>query len=216
MGHKVHPKIFRMQVIYKWPSRWFAKLNKEEYRKNLKQDIEIRESVRKQCKDAGVDEVKIERDHSGEITITLTVAKPGIIIGRGGSGVEDLTKKLEKDILKGKNKIRVNIQEIKQPNLSARIVGMNMAADLEKRMPYRRVMKQALDRVEKAGAKGVRVMVAGRLNGADIARKETLSRGKIPLQNLRADIDYARIKAHTIYGVIGIKVWIYKGEVFDK
>ncbi len=215
MGHKVHPKIFRMQVIYKWPSRWFAKLNKEEYRKNLRQDIEMREFIRKQCKDAGVDEIKVERDLSGEVTITLTVAKPGLIIGRGGSGVEDLTTKLEKKILKGKNKIRMNVVEIKKPNLSARVVGMNMAADLEKRMPYRRVLKQALDRVDKAGAKGVRVMVAGRLNGADIARRETLSRGKIPLQNLRADIDYARVNAHTIYGVIGIKVWIYKGEVFE-
>ena len=215
MGHKVHPKIFRMQVIYKWPSRWFAKLNKEEYRKNLRHDIEMREFIRKQCKDAGVDEIKVERDLSGEVTITLTVAKPGLIIGRGGSGVEDLTTKLEKKILKGKNKIRMNVVEIKKPNLSARVVGMNMAADLEKRMPYRRVLKQALDRVDKAGAKGVRVMVAGRLNGADIARRETLSRGKIPLQNLRADIDYARVNAHTIYGVIGIKVWIYKGEVFE-
>ncbi len=215
MGHKVHPKIFRMQVIYKWPSRWFAKLNKEEYRKNIREDVEMREFIRKQCKAAGVDEINIERDLSGEVTVVLTVAKPGLIIGRGGSGVEDLTNKIEKAVLKDKRKVRVNIQEIKKPNLSARIVGMNMAADLEKRMPYRRVLKQALDRAEKAGAKGVRVAAAGRLNGADIARRETLSRGKIPLQNLRADIDYASIKAHTIYGVIGIKVWIYKGEVFE-
>lgn len=215
MGHKVHPKIFRMQVIYKWPSRWFAKLNKDEYKNNLQQDVRIREFIEKTCKQAGVDEVRIERSNSGDITITLTVAKPGIIIGRGGSGVEELIKQIETKILKGQSKVKLNIQEVKNPNLAARIVAINMAQDLEKRMPYRRVLKQALSRIEKAGAKGGRVSVAGRLNGADIARRETLTVGKIPLQNLRADIDYANVVANTIYGVIGIKVWIYKGEVFE-
>lgn len=215
MGHKVHPKIFRMQVIYKWPSVWFAKLNKEEYRHNVKQDVQIRALIEKECKQAGVDQVGIERGNAGDITVILTVAKPGIIIGRGGSGVEDLIKKIEKEVLKGKHKVKINIQEVKKANLSARVVAVSMAEELEKRMPFRRVLKQAIARVEKAGAIGVRVSVSGRLNGADIARRETLSSGKIPLQNLRADIDYAQVEARTMFGVIGVKVWIYKGEVFD-
>ena len=217
MGHKVHPTIFRTQVIYTWPSRWYARLGSKEYRDFVQQDVKIRKFIRKIGKEAGVDQIKIERDHNGDVSLQISVARPGLMIGRGGSGIEDLTKKIEKDVLEGKRKVRISIVELKKPNLAAHVVGQQMANEIEKRMPFRRVMKQTLERIQRdGGALGARVIMGGRLNGAEIARRETLSWGKIPLQNLRADIDYALTEAHTNFGVIGIKVWVYRGDVFQQ
>jgi len=217
MGHKVHPTLFRTQVIYTWPSRWYTRLGSKEYRDFVQQDVKIRKFIRKIGKEAGIDQIKIERDHNGDVSLQITVARPGLMIGRGGSGIEDLTKKIEKDVLDGKRKVRISIVELKKPNLSAHVVGQQMANEIEKRMPFRRVMKQTLERIQRdGGALGARVIMGGRLNGAEIARRETLSWGKIPLQNLRADIDYAHSEAYTNFGVIGIKVWVYRGDVFQQ
>jgi small subunit ribosomal protein S3 len=150
------------------------------------------------------------------MTITIHSAKPGVIIGRSGAGIEELRKKILGKFFRGKRmNIMVNVSEISQPSLSSRVVGLQIAQDIEKRLPFRRSMKMATERVMKAGAKGVKIMIGGRLNGAEIARTEQLLQGSIPLHNLRADIDFARVRANTIFGVIGIKVWIYKGEIFD-
>lgn len=212
MGQKVHPKSFRIGELYGWSSKWFS--NKD-YAKFLQQDTLIKKHIRKELRDAAVAEVEIERS-AGNVTIIIHSGKPGIIIGRGGQGVEELKKKIKTKFLEQKTNVNINIKEISNPNLSSELVVQSIATDLEKRMPFRRVMKQAISRVEKTSAKGVKVQVAGRLNGADIARTETLSSGSLPLHTLRADIDYARGVARTIYGAIGIKVWIYKGEVFKK
>jgi len=212
MGRKVHPKIFRVGQIYSWNSKWFSSKN---YSTFLKQDIQIRKFIMNELKDASIARIEIERA-ANTITTIIFSAKPGIIIGRGGKGVENLKNKISKKFLPPKTTLNINIQEVKNPNLAAEIVTQAIIADLEKRMPYRRVMKQAISRVEKAGAKGIKVIVSGRLNGAEIARTETLTWGKLPLHTLRAEIDYARGKAMTTYGTIGVKVWIYKGEVFKK
>lgn len=213
MSHKVHPRIFRIGTIYEWSSRWFARPGKGGYAEQVREDHAVRTFIRKQLREAGVDDVKIERA-PGEIVVHLVTARPGVIIGRGGAGAEELRKKVQEQLLHGTHKVKVNITEVGKPSLSATIVAQGIAQDLERRMPFRRVMKQAIERVQKAGAHGVRVMLGGRLNGAEIARREKLSWGKIPLQNLRADIDFALVEANTIYGVIGVKVWIYRGEIF--
>lgn len=216
MGHKVHPVSFRLQVINTWPSRWYSRLGSKEYRDFIQQDVTIRKYIRSIGKEAGIDQVKIERDGRGTISLVIGVARPGLLIGRGGSGIDDLTKKIEKTVLKGKHKVRINIVELKKPTLSAHVVGQQMANEIEKRMPFRRVMKQTLERINReGGALGARVIMGGRLNGAEIARRETQSWGKIPLQSLRADIDYAHTEAYTNFGVIGIKVWVYRGDVFE-
>jgi len=212
VGHKVHPKIFRLGELYTWNSKWFAR---KDYAKFLRQDILIRKFLKKELKDAAIAQIEIERTPAAT-TVIIYSAKPGVIIGRGGQGIEELKKKIKKNFLDPKSSLNVNIKEIDQPNLCADLIVQSIAADLEKRMPFRRVMKQAIGRVEKAGAKGVKITVSGRLNGAEIARTETLSSGKLPLHTLRADIDYARGAAQTTYGVLGIKVWIYKGEIFKK
>lgn len=217
MGNKVHPKIFRIGIIRGWDSKWFARFGGGDYTKRLREDVKIRQLLEESCKMAGVDKIEIERNVDN-ITVIIHVAKPGVIIGRGGSSVEEVKKKLIKTIWPGKKiSLNLNIMEVQKPSLSARIILQGMTADLEKRMPFRRVLKQALERIEKAGgAQGAKVYVAGRLNGAEIARDEKLAWGKIPLHNLRADIDYACGVARTIYGAIGVKVWIYRGEIFDK
>lgn len=214
MGQKIHPKVFRLQTIYDWDSKWFAPRGK--YVQYLKEDVQIREFVKKALKDAAVDSVLIDRNNN-KITLTIISAKPGFVIGRSGSGIEELKKKLDKNFFAGKRvTVNINVKEVAHPALSARVVGQQIAGEIERRMPFRRSMKMARERIMKAGAKGAKITVGGRLNGADIARVETISEGSIPLHNLRADIDYARVTAHTIWGTIGIKVWIYKGEVFDK
>jgi len=212
MGQKVHPKVFRLGELYSWDSKWFSK---RDYAKFLQQDILIKKFLKKELREAAVAQIDIERSGT-TVTVIIHSAKPGIIIGRGGQGVEELKKKIKAKFLDKKVNLNVNIKEITDPNSSAELVAQSMIFDLEKRMPYRRVMKQAISRVEKTNAKGIKVIVAGRLNGAEIARSETLTSGNLPLHTLRADIDYSRGIAHTTYGTIGVKVWIYKGEVFRK
>lgn len=213
MGHKVHPKIFRINVINTWGSKWYAR--RKDYADLVREDVKIKEFIFKTLKDAGIDSVEIERK-GGAITIIVNAAKPGVIIGRSGVGAESLKKNLVKEFWRGKKvPLSINIFEVKRPSLSAQIVMQGAAADLEKRMPFRRVMKQAIEKAKKSGAKGVKIQVGGRLNGAEIARTEKLLDGKVPLQNLRADIDYACGIAQTTYGVIGVKVWINRGEVFN-
>lgn len=213
MGHKIHPKVFRLSTIYKWDSKWFAP--RRSYIPKLREDVLLREFLLKTLKEASVDRVVIDRN-ANDVTINIYSAKPGFIIGRAGAGIEELKKKLLKEFYRGKRvNLNINIQEVARPALSARIVGLQIAQEIEKRMPFRRSMKMAIERVMKSGAKGVKITLGGRLNGADIARTETISQGSIPLHNLRADIDFARVQADTVYGAIGIKVWIYRGEVFD-
>lgn len=212
MGHKVNPIIFRIGPIYTWPSHWFAKKNI--YPKLLRQDVELREFLTEQLKDAGLEKIEVERG-ANNLTLTIHTAKPGFIIGRGGAGVEDLKKKI-KQKFGIKENLTLNIQEVDKPALSAAIVARSMVVDLEKRIPFRRVLKSALEKMQKGGALGAKVWVAGRLNGAEIARTEVLSLGKLPLHNLRAQIDYTCQEAQTIYGKLGVKVWIYRGDVFSE
>jgi small subunit ribosomal protein S3 len=215
MGHKVNPKVIRLNITRTWPSRWFG--TGKVLIKNLEQDVKLRKFLFSELREAGVDRVEIERG-GHKITIGVFTAKPGIIIGRGGSGVGDLKKKLHSKFLKNfrLGDINLNITEFDRPNLSSAIIAGSMAIDIEKRMPFRRVMKQAINRIERAGALGVKVVVSGRLNGSEIARTEMLTSGKVPLHTLRADIDFAKATAKTTYGAIGIKLWIYKGDIFKK
>ena len=170
--------------------------------------------IAQELKEALVDRVEIERSRQ-TLSITIYSAKPGVIIGRAGAGIEDLNKKIKTKFYRGRRvDLRVNVKEVSHPSLSARIVGLQVVADLEKRMPFRRIMKMAIEKVLKAEAQGVKITLSGRLNGAEIARTETLAKGKIPLHNLRADIDFASVTAFTIFGTIGVKVWINRGEVF--
>lgn len=215
MGKKVNPKVMRLGVIRTWPSLWFERGDK--YIKSVRQDVLIRKHLIKTFMEAGVDRVEITRN-PGKISIDLWTAKPGIIIGRGGDGVEKLKTNLHRKFLTNfrREEINLNIKELERPQLSAQIAVQIAILDIEKRVPFRKVMRQIINRAEKGGALGVKIVVAGRLNGAEIARSEKLVSGKVPLQTLRADIDYARGAARTSYGMIGIKVWIYKGEVFEK
>jgi small subunit ribosomal protein S3 len=219
MGQKVNPKIFRTPIIRGWDSRWFSQRS---FSKFLKQDILIRKFLQKKLKEAGVGKIEIERS-AEKINININAVRPGLIIGRSGVGIEQIKKEIELQIINkkdtavpGKVVLNLNVMEVDKPNLNAQVVLDNIIADLEKRIPYRRVMKQAIGRVMRAGALGVKVTVAGRLNGAEIARREKLTEGTIPLHTIRADIDYSRGAAQTIYGKIGVKVWIYRGEVFSK
>lgn len=212
MGHKVHPKAHRLQVIYTWDSRWFSKNN---YAKFAEQENRIRVFLVKKLKDAHVDAISIERSPK-EMTINILVAKPGFVIGRGGKGLEDLKKEIEKKFLKMSLRVKLNIKELKSSALSAEVVAQTMASDIERRIPFRRVMKQGMERVMKAGAQGIKVVMAGRLNGVEIARREKLSTGTLPLITLRSDVEYAFTEAQTIYGKIGIKVWICHGKVFGR
>jgi small subunit ribosomal protein S3 len=215
MGKKVNPKIFRMGITKSWDSVWFE--SGKNYIKNVAQDIAVRRYLIKEFKEAGVDKVEIIRSLN-RIQIDLWTGKPGLLIGRGGNGVEDLKKKLHTKFLKTFRigEITLNIKEVSRPGLSAQIAVQTMTLEIEKRIPFRKVMKQAISRIERSGAQGAKVVIGGRLNGAEIARTEKLVWGKVPLNTLRADIDYARGAAHTSYGAIGIKVWVYKGEVFEK
>jgi small subunit ribosomal protein S3 len=214
MGHKVHPKAFRLGTTTTWPSKWFAR--KQIYRTQIEQDHDIRAFFKKSLKDAGLAHVLIDRSR-GTLAITLTTARPGVVIGHQGTGIEDLKKKFLKEFYRGKKvQFQLNVQEVPKAGLEATVVCGQIIADLEKRMPFRRVLKQTIERTKKAGALGVKVAVSGRLNGAEIARREWLSWGKIPLSNLRADIDYYNDFAKTQMGTIGVKVWIYRGDVFAK
>jgi small subunit ribosomal protein S3 len=214
MGHKVHPKAFRIGTTMTWPSRWFAR--DEAYRTQLRQDLAIRDFFKKELKDAAVSQVVINRSR-GALEINIATAKPGLVIGRSGSGIEDLKKKFLKEFFPGKKiQFQLNVSEIGKPALEATIVCQQVISDLERRLPFRRVLKMAIERVKKAGALGVKIAVSGRLNGAEIARREWLGWGKIPLTNLRADIDYANGTARTMAGSLGVKVWIYRGDIFEQ
>ncbi|MBU0649277.1 30S ribosomal protein S3 [Patescibacteria group bacterium] len=214
MGRKVHPRIFRLnQAGATWTSKWFQK---KDYKKSLQEDIKIQDFLDTKLKESAVDKLEIERSRNA-ITVVIHTAKPGLIIGRSGAGVDELKKRIKDEFFPGtKTVININIQEVQKPSFSAAIVAEQIVMDLEKRIRYRRAMKVAIDRVQKAGALGVKVRLSGRLDGVEIARCETLSWGKIPLHNLRADIDYVYKIAKTIYGTIGVKVWIYRGEIFEE
>jgi len=210
MGQKVNPISLRIGINRLWDSKWYA--NKKKYNKTLHQDFAIEEAIKEKLKDASVSRIEILRT-ANSVSINVHSAKPGLIIGRGGETIEKLRELLER---KFGTKFSVNIMEIKQPNLDAHLVAESIAKQVERRISYRRAAKMAIDRSLEVGALGVKVRVAGRLNGVEIARSEFFSKGKIPLHTFRADIDYAYVPAHTTYGVIGIKVWIYKGDVFKK
>jgi small subunit ribosomal protein S3 len=203
-----------MNTVQTWDSKWFAR--KHQFPRLLEEDTKMRAYLLKSLREAAVDRVDIERSGNA-ITITVHSAKPGFIIGRAGTGAEELKRKLAEKFFKGRKvNLHLNIVEVARAALSSAVVATQAAMDIEKRMPYRRVMKQIIDKVQKGGAQGVRVRLSGRLGGAEISRREQLASGSIPLHNLRADINYAQATAHTIYGTIGVKVWIYRGEVFEK
>lgn len=212
MGHKVHPKIHRTQVIYTWDSKWFSKKN---YAQFAEDDVRIREYLLKKFKDAHIDSIGLERGPK-HMTVTIFAAKPGFIIGRGGQGLEQVRKDIERKFLRMSTKVKLNIQEVRSPSLSAQIVGQTIVSELERRIPFRRVMKQTMERVMKSGAVGVKLKVSGRLNGAEIARTEKMAAGSVPLITMRSDVDYASIPAYTLFGKIGVKVWICHGEVFGR
>ena len=207
MGQKVNPHGFRVGVIKDWDTRWYA--SKKDFADNLIEDYQIREFLKKKLFAAGISKIEIERA-ANKITINIYTAKPGIVIGRGGAGVEQVKKDVNKLVKKPCN---INIIEVKHADTDAQLVAENIAQQLERRISFRRAMKQTVGRVMKSGAKGIKATCAGRLGGAEIARSETYHDGSIPLQTLRADIDYGFAEAHTTYGRIGVKVWIYKGEV---
>lgn len=209
MGQKVHPKGFRIGIIRDWESNWYADKN---YAELLHEDIKIRRFIKDKLFQAGISGVEIERA-ANRVKISIRTAKPGIVIGRGGAEVEALRKALEKMTNK---KVNVNIIEIKKPELDAQLVAEGIAAQLVKRVAFRRAMKQAVARTMRLGAQGVKITSSGRLAGAEIARTEWYSEGKVPLHTLRADIDYGFAEAQTTYGKIGVKVWIYKGEILPE
>ncbi|SDQ32482.1 30S ribosomal protein S3 [Carnobacterium viridans] len=206
MGQKINPTGLRVGIIRDWDSKWYAEKDFANY---LHEDIAIREYIAKKLSEASVSKVEIERA-ANRVNVSVHTAKPGMVIGKGGSEVDALRKKLND--LTGK-RVHINIVEIKRPDLDAKLVGEGIARQLESRVAFRRAQKQAIQRTMRAGAKGIKTMVSGRLNGADIARSETHSEGTVPLHTLRADIDYAWEEAATTYGKLGIKVWIYRGEV---
>ena len=209
MGQKINPTGLRIGVIKDWESRWYA--DKSSFGETLVEDYNLREYLLKTLAPAGVPKVEIERD-AKRVRINIHCAKPGMVIGRGGSEIEKLKKICEKK-LSGDKEVFINIVEIKQPDLNAQLVAENIAAQLEKRVSFRRALKQSISRTMKLGARGIKTQVSGRIGGAEIARTERYHEGTIPLQTIRADIDYGFAEAHTTYGIIGVKVWLYKGEV---
>ena len=206
MGQKVNPHGFRVGVIADWDSKWFAD---KDYQKNLLEDIKIRDFIKDKQFQAGISRVTIERTEQ-KMRISIYTAKPGIVIGRQGSNIELLKKDLAKLT---DSKLDINIIEVKSPDMDATLVAENVASQLERRIAFRRAMKQCVGRTMRLGAKGIKITCSGRLGGAEIARSESYRDGSIPLHTLRADIDYGTAEAHTTYGRIGVKVWIYKGEV---
>jgi len=207
MGQKINPHGFRIGVIKDWDTKWYA--NKKTFSDYLVEDVMIRKFIKKKLYISGISRIEIDRA-ANKIKINVNTAKPGLVIGKGGQGIEELRKEVE--ALTGKS-VLINITEIKVPEMDATLVAENIASQLEKRISFRRAMKQSMSRTMKTGAKGIKTSCAGRLGGAEIARTEHYHEGTIPLQTLRADIDYGFAEANTTYGKIGVKVWIYKGEV---
>ncbi len=210
MGRKVHPVGFRLNLNKGWEGRWFAK--GKDYRENLQQDFAIRQLIHKDADKAGVSRVEVER-FPGKVKVIVHTAKPGILIGRKGESVKKIRQDLE--ALTGK-KIDLEIKEIKAPDVDAYLVALNLAGQIERRVSYRRAMKRALQQATRQGAQGIKVEVQGRLSGAEMARSVWLREGRVPLQTMRADIDFARAEALTTYGRIGVKVWVYKGEILPE
>ena len=211
MAQKTHPIGFRLGIVKDWQARWFAG-KQANYRALVLEDVTIRKTISKNYPEAGISRVEIERGTS-DVIITIHTARPGIVIGRGGQRVEEIRKELEALTAR---KARLNVQEIRQPELDAFLVARNIADQLERRIAFRRAIRQAVTRTMQAGAKGIKVICGGRLGGADIARTEKVLEGRVPLHTLRADIDYGVTQARTTYGVIGVKVWIFKGEIFEQ
>jgi small subunit ribosomal protein S3 len=208
LGHKVHPNGFRLGVVRGWQSRWYAE---RDYKDILAEDFKIRQIINKELANASVSKIEIERTAADQVLVRVHTAKPGIVIGKSGEKVDRLRNLLEQKTKK--RRVRMDIIEIRQPELDAYLVGRSIAEQLEKRVSFRRAMKQAVQKSMRANAKGIRVICGGRLGGAEIARTEKEFEGSVPLQTLRADIDYGQAEAHTTFGVIGIKVWIYKGDI---
>ncbi|GEO66070.1 30S ribosomal protein S3 [Levilactobacillus spicheri] len=209
MGQKVNPTGLRVGIIRDWEAKWYAEKDFAAY---LREDLQIRKFIEKRLVDASVSTVEIERA-ANRVNISIHTAKPGMVIGKGGSEVENLRKEL--NALTGK-RVHINIVEIKKPDLDAKLVGENIARQLEGRVAFRRAMRQTMQRTMRSGAKGIKTQVAGRLNGADMSRVESYADGTVPLHTLRADIDYAWVEAHTTYGSLGVKTWIYRGEILPE
>jgi len=207
LGRKVHPIGFRLGIIRDWDARWYAE--GEEYRELLHEDLKIRDHIHTEMGQAGIPRVEIER-FPNQVSLTIHTARPGIVIGRKGSNVNELRRELEEMTSK---RVRIDVQEVERPELDAHLVAESIVVQLERRISSRRAMRQAIERVMRAGARGIRIECAGRLGGRDMARTDNMSDGKVPRQTLRADIDYAKKEALTAYGRIGVKVWIYKGDI---
>lgn len=218
MGQKINPQSFRIGITKNWPVRWFFKGS---YKKFLEEDEAIRKVVNRKISQAGIVAIEIERTASN-LKIVIKAARPGLVIGRGGKGIEELTKEIEKTLRKLRSKkeqigLSVNVEELKRSEVSSKYIAQQIAWDLEKRLPFRRVMKKYIEQtMQNKSVKGIKVRLSGRLGGTDIARREWLKDGMLPLQTLRADIDYGEATAFTTFGTIGVKVWIYKGEIFDE
>ena len=210
MGHKVNPHGARVGVIFDWSTRWYA--GKKDFANNLNEDFKLRKMLKDKFYSCGISRIDIERSAS-RMTVTLFAGKPGMIIGRSGKGIEDLKAEVEKFV---GHAVNIRVIDLKTPDTDAQLIAENIAQQLEKRIAFRRAMKQSIQRANKAGAKGVKIAISGRLGGADIARTEHYHEGSIPLQTLRANIDYGFAEAKTTYGRLGVKVWVYKGQILPK
>ncbi len=212
MGQKIHPTGLRLGIIKDHRSRWFA--DPSRYPQLLQEDFKIREFIRKddRLKNAGISEVRIERK-ADQIELEIRTARPGVVVGRGGEGIDNLRRELQKLLGSSDRQIRINVVEVARVDADAALIGEYIAQQLERRVSFRRVVRQAIQRAQRAGVEGIKVQVSGRLNGAEIARPEWTREGRVPLHTLRADIDYAYTTAQTIYGTLGIKVWVFKGEI---
>ena len=213
MGQKVHPTGIRLGIVKDWTSKWYA--DSKEFPEYVRLDYKMREFIKKKLKDASVSRITIERP-AKKANITIHTARPGIVIGKKGEDIEKLRTEVAQLIKMHVNDVRINIAEVRKPELDAQLVAEGVAQQLERRVMFRRAMKRAVTNTMRVGAEGIKVKVGGRLNGAEIARSEWYHEGRVPLHTLRADIDYGLAEAHTTYGVIGVKVWIFKGEVFDQ
>jgi len=212
MGQKVHPVGIRLGISADWNAKWYA--SKKDFPNLLNSDIQVRDYLRKKLANANVSRIQIERP-TGSANITIHTARPGVVIGKKGADIEVLRSEVSKIIGLHINSVKVNIEEIRKPELDAKLVAESIAQQLERRVMFRRAMKRSIQNTMRMGAQGIKIKIAGRLNGAEIARSEMYHEGRVPLHTLRADIDYGTHEALTTYGILGIKVWIYKGEVFD-
>lgn len=210
MGQKIHPVGFRLGVTQEHRSRWFA--DAKRYPALLEEDWKIRRYIEKQLSNAGISEVRIERK-ADQVDLELRTARPGVVVGKGGAGIETLRQGLQKDLGSGDRQIRINVLEVARVDADAVLIAEFIGQQLERRVSFRRVVRQAIQRAQRAGIQGIKIQVSGRLNGAEIARTEWTREGRVPLHTLRADIDYSYRTAQTIYGILGIKVWVFKGEI---